>query len=65
MSAFAKCSRCGATVRPRAPACPVCGGLGRCPCGRIADLVRGDNQRLCWRCDDGPRKRRPSATGEP
>ena len=65
MSAATQCGHCGAEVPPRAPACPVCGGLGLCPCGRVADLVRADNQRRCWRCAEGRRERRPSAGGEP
>lgn len=59
MNVAPKCGLCGANVRPRAPACPVCGGMGRCPCGRIADLVRCSDrepsQRRCRRCYEGPR----------
>ena len=65
MSAAPKCRHCGAEVRLRASACPVCGDLGRCPCGRVADLVRTDNQRRCWRCDESQCTRRPGAIGEP
>ena len=65
MSAAQKCGLCAARIQPGAPVCPVCGDLGRCPCGRVADLVRADNQRRCWRCDEGRGKRRHGAGGEP
>lgn len=57
VSRLGRCIQCGAKVRPDALVCPVCGGLGRCPCGHIADLVHGSNgqpkRRRCWRCDEG------------
>ena len=49
MSAAPRCRHRGAQARPGAPACPACGDPGRCPCGRVADLVRAGNRRRCRR----------------